>query len=134
MALHIYCPTEKVILLVGFRADKGLLVFPSQNDRFPGILFDNVAGHFINDMIRDRVEALTEGGQRGLRLNIEQEFAERMSLPDGQEATLYLGVVGEFAGSLSPDWKTLPELIRKMPKDKKRIAYIKAWQILSGGL
>ena len=32
------------------------------------------------------------------------------------------------------EWSTLPVLIRNMPKDRNRLAYLKAWQVLTGAL
>lgn len=133
MTIHIHCPTDKAIALVGFRSTNGLLIFPSNSEILPGIHFDCDSNLFINDQIKGIVEKLA-GERLGIALEMIQDFAEPLPLEDGSEATLYLAVLNRSTGSISPDWRSLPELIRKMPKDKKRIVYIKAWQILSGGL
>ena len=129
--LNVYCKTDAVVVLVGFLNDK-IFVFPSQNKNFPGIHFANIPLAFIDEQIIKNIEKVS--GWVGINrfLSIRQDFSETIRLDDGTEATLYLATVSKGDFALPTDWKSFPELMQAMPKNKTRIAYIKALQVLTG--
>jgi hypothetical protein len=57
-----------------------------------------------------------------------QDFCE--VLEDGSE--LYLIQLDCIVDR--PDMITVPELLRRLPANRQRLPYLKAWQILMGGL
>ena len=127
--MHVYCPTNKVIVLVGFLNSDGVLVFPSQNVNFPGLHFENKALVPIHDQILAYIEqfcSLTH-----VKFELDATFAETLRI-ENEDATLYFGLVKNFEGLLPRYVHTLPGLIRTMSKDRSRLAYLKAWQSLTG--
>ena len=67
-------------------------------------------------------------------LDFNKEYSERIAL-DGGDATLYLAtsrVKLEFNDKII--WQTMPDILRAMPKDKRRLPYLKVFQYLQGVL
>ncbi len=131
MALHLYCPTPRAILLLGFVNEQDILVFPSQSTVVPGLHFENKPLVPINDQIVQCVEQYCQRKDLAPRLYIDQEFAETIVLESG-EATLYLAMMRDYNETLPRYLHTLPFLLRGMPKERKRLSYLKAFQVLSG--
>src|SRR5512141_891687 len=108
--MHVYCPTQKVIVLVGFFNSEKILVFPSQNVSFPGLHFENKALVPIHDQILAYVEKHCLLGDLRKRFDLDPTFAETLKVGD-EEATLYLGLVKDIDETLPRYLHTLPLLI-----------------------
>ncbi|MDB2447068.1 hypothetical protein N9W79_00425 [bacterium] len=134
MAIHISAPTDVVIFLVGIKDEKGVLRFPTKNNFNPGVVFKADGAVPINAQIIKETEALTGLENLNLNLEIEQNFSTEVVLQNGDKATLYVGAIHKFEGGINQEWKPLPMILREMPKDKNRPAYLRAWQVLMGGL
>jgi len=128
--MQVYCPTEKVIVLVGFLNSDGVLVFASQNVSFPGLHFENKALVPIYDQILAYIEQYCVLSD--LKFDLDASFAETVKMGNSDEATLYFGLVNKFEGLLPRYLHTLPSLIRGMNKDRSRLPYLKAWQSMTG--
>ena len=134
MAIHITAPTDVVIFLVGIKDEKGVLRFPTKNNFNPGVVFKADRNLPINEQIIKETELLTGLQKLNLNLEIEQNFSTEVVLQNGDKATLYVGAIHKFEGGVNEEWRPLPMILREMPKDKNRAAYLKAWQVLMGGL
>ena len=137
--MHIYCPTEHAILLLGFPDHQGVLSFPTQNTVIPGILLPVKPLTPINDQIISFVFNHWDQAT-GKNLHLWQNFSSSISLGEKKEATLYVGRVDETFSATrdkqgsSFSWSTLPQILKALPKDKSRLPYIKAFQVLTGAL
>jgi len=131
MSLHLYSPKEKAITLVSFRNSENILVFPSQNTRFPGLHFDVRPLVPINEQIIVNIERYCGLANLGPCLEIDQAFAELVNMGD-EDATLYLASMKRWEGDLPRYLQTLPILIRGLPRERARLSYLKAFQVLSG--
>ena len=134
MAIHIHAPTDVVIFLVGIKDEKGVFRFPSKNNFNPGIVFKADKKLPINEQMISQTESLTGLSQLNLKLDIEQSFSAEVKLPSGELGTLYVGAIHDEQVTVDDSWRPLPMILREMPKDKNRAAYLKAWQVLMGGL
>lgn len=134
MAIHVSAPTEVVVFLVGIEDELGVLRFPTKNSFNPGIVFKADRKVPINEQIIKETEAITGYENLNLILNIEQNFSSEIYLPNKEKATLYVGSILKKNLKTHEDWKALPIILREMPKDKNRASYLKAWQVLMGGL
>lgn len=134
MVLQIHASTDVVIFLVGILDQENVYKFPTKNVFNPGIVFRVDRSIFLNEQIICETEKHTGLEGLGLHLDIEQDFSAEVFLPNGQLATLYVGVVRDFKRKSDRSWLALPEILRRMPKNKNRSAYLKAWQVLMGGL
>lgn len=134
MTLHLKAPTEVVIFLVGIRDERGVLRFPSKNSFNPGIVFKANENHPINEQLI--TETANATGLEGLnvKLEIEQNFSAEVLLPNNDKATLYVGAIYKPEGGIDETWRPLPHILRDMPKNKNRASYLRAWQVLMGGL
>jgi hypothetical protein len=132
--MHVNCRTPVAILLLAVRDERGVLLVPSPSRATPGIVFNVKGGAPINDQLRD-VAAAYIGVQA--KLDIDQTYADEFMLADGRQATLYVatgGNVGPLSSVGGAGWVSIPELLRAMPRDRARLPYMRAWQVLSGGL
>lgn len=138
MPLHIHCDTATATLLLAVECEDKLLRFPNDQNGWPGLTVkvDPMLG--INGQLLERVKA-EPGLMHTPPVSIWQEYSARLEPSPGRDiSTLYVAVVrpGSMALQSMPwtQWQTLPEIIRSLPKDRNRLAYLKAWQVLSGAL
>jgi hypothetical protein len=69
-------------------------------------------------------------------LDIVQDYADAITTPapDAVQATLYVATLASAAGCVAdPGWPSLPDILRAQ-KGRDRIPYLRAWQVLAGGL
>lgn len=134
MSLHLQCPTDFAILLCAVADERGVLRFPSNDaTELPGLNFAVEAGVPINEQLVKAAENLLKV-KLGGKLDVSQDFADPITRADGSAATLYVATVQEGAKRADESWPSLPEILRNLPKDKGRVPYLRAWQILTGGL
>ena len=130
--MTVICTTDRAIALIGFSDERGLLCFPSDNKALPGI-------HFKMGPQYSLTEQLIE--QLGTRFNAKISERELLVDPTFQAIfevkntsfTLYVG----RCEAKAPEFglvELLPSLLRGMPANKTRAVYLRAWQVLSGGM
>lgn len=134
MAIHLSSPHDVIILLLGVKDSKGILRFPSKNTFNPGIVFKAERNIPVNVQLIKEAEKITGFSNLNLALEIEQNFRGDVQLPNQSFSSLYVGMVVDSEAQAKPSWKSLPEILREMPKHKNRTIYLKAWQVLMGGL
>jgi len=128
-------PSTKVaIILVGIKDQNGVYRFPTKNSFNPGIVFKVNHDLTINQQIMREVESVTGIDNISIAVDIEQNFSAKVQLPNQESATLYVGRIDFYDTPVNESWRPLPEILRDMPKTKNRAAYLKAWQVLMGGL
>ena len=125
--MHVYAAKSNVIFLLACKDERGVLRFPTSGQPLPGL-------HFQPDMklpISEQLVSLgrEKSGGEDTALEVEQKLVELLS-HDGGEYAVYLGTSSAQAPA---DWFTMPEMIRVLPKNRVRLSYMKAWQVLSGG-
>jgi hypothetical protein len=129
--LHVHCKTPVAILLAAVADDRDLRRFPQNGGALPGLVFEVSPGLPINIQLLETLWAHV--GEKLKGVDIIQEFAGEAELPDGRAATVYLATVNGRR-ELSGDAPTMPEILRGMAKDRNRLPYLKAWQVLTGSL
>ena len=132
MATLIYCPTDTAVLVVGLRREDGLLLFPTDAGDVPGIVRKINTSLPINPQLIDM--AVERTGMPRIEISVWQEFECTIVLPDGEPATVYAARVIQTAHVIPDDVKTLPDILRGMPQNRNRVAYMKAMQVFSGAL
>ena len=132
--MHIRCLTEHAILLLGVFDDKQVMRFPDEGKTHGGLLLNVDINLPIDPQLLDRAKAHVDTDFDARHVTIYQEFDEVIDLPDTGSATVYLGQVASEGLTAGNDWASFPELIRRLPKDRSRLPYLKAWQVLTGGL
>lgn len=132
--LHVHCKTSVAILLAAIPDERDLMHFPQSATSFaglPGLTFDVSPGMPINIQLMEQLWAHL--GEKIKGVDIIQAFVDEVRLPDGRAATVYLATVNGRR-TLTSGAPTMPEILRQMPKDRNRLAYLKAWQVLTGSL
>lgn len=134
--LHIYCNTPVAVFLCGLRDTTGVLRFPPVEGDVPGLSFETRPRTPINEQLIDQLKETlareTGASAENLELDINQEYSDTVDLPDGRQGTLYVAIGSGVEGPES--WPRLPDLLRAMPADRSRVPYLRAWQVLTGGL
>lgn len=130
----VYCKTDHAILLLAVRDERGILRFPSSPGAVsPGIHFPVRALMPIQAQLTAAASD-TVGRDVALHFRLCDEFADEIRMADGREATLYVANLEEPRVVAPNDWPVMPAILRSFPRDKSRIPYLRAWQILQGGL
>lgn len=132
MTTLIHCPTDQVILLLGLKRDDGLILLPSDSTETPGIMASVDSRLPINPQLLEL--AHKRSGLPSIEISIWQEFQESVTLLDGTKATLYAAKALAYPQAMPADVTTLPDMLRKMPPNRNRVAYMKALQVFAGGL
>ena len=128
------CKTPRAILLCAVKDAAGVLRFPEGGPGGqPGLALDVEPLAPINEqLLRGASAAL--GKDVALRLAVSQEFADEMTSADVVAATLYVGTLDPAAGIVAEKtWATMPDILRRL-QGRARIPYMRAWQVLTGGL
>jgi hypothetical protein len=132
MTTLIHCPTETAVLLLGLKRDDGVFVFPSDEGEIPGIV------SAVNPSLPINPQLLQMAHQRSgvpiIEISVWQEFQETVKLPGGELGTLYAAKSIILPQQLPHDVTTLPQMLRNMPPNRNRVAYMKALQVFAGGL
>ena len=131
MTTLIHCPTNTAILLLALKREDGVFVFPSDAEDIPGIVSPVNPSLPINPQLLDL--AHRRSGLPIIEISVWQEFQETITLPGGDAATLYAAKALVIPETLPTDVTTLPLMLRKMPPDRNRVAYMKALQVFAGG-
>jgi len=132
--VHIYCKTERAILLLGVSDDNKVKYFPhSSEDQLPGILFDVRPLEPINVQLQEL--AATFVGKE-TSVDVVQDFTDTISIGSNPDtnATVYLATCSLPRQAINGPTINLPDLIRKTPSGRGRVILIKAMQIFAGAL
>jgi hypothetical protein len=132
MATLIHCPTDIAVLLVAVKREDGLLVLPTDGGDVPGIICQVNPSLPINPQLLDAAAHRT--GLPKIEIAIWQEFQCEIQMPNGALATVYAARTIKTPNVVPTDAKPLPELMRSMPPNRNRVAYMKAMQVFSGAL
>lgn len=128
------CKTDHAILLVAVRDERGVLRVPSSEAAaLPGLNFAVKPLTPINEQLVATASAFF-GRNVALALHVWQELADELTLPSGARATLYVASLNDPAVVATSAWPVIPELLRALPATKLRLPYLRAWQVLQGGL
>lgn len=120
------------VLLIGFPDERGVL-------RFPEIRFVPKA---LTPIAEQLLREASASAQTDLarRVTLVDQFCDETTLPDGTTATVYLMTLdahqpqGAAAPYVDQAWRSFPDILRAMPRDRGRLPYLRAWQVITGGL
>lgn len=131
--MHIFCRTERAVLLLGISDEQGIKHFPCDQDSdLPGILFTPRPQEAINVQLMDLARSCANAGQL-TDIDIIQEYSDRTEL-DGEEITVYLGTAKAPVSAITSFHLTLPDLVRRTPQGRSRVVLIKSMQVFAGAL
>jgi hypothetical protein len=130
--MHIYCETERAIILIGLKDVNGVFRFPTDAEGLHGIMLSAKVRTPIVAQIVERVESYFSKTFAGGAVDITPDFAGKCTLSSGESVTLYAGVLRDDSLKADESWQTLPAVLRNMPKDKNRVAYLLALQVFAG--
>jgi hypothetical protein len=131
--MHIYCKTPKAIVLVGCESEEGPMRFPTEGGELPGLHIDVDSSQPINEQLIKRVVAYLALPRLSGHVEINQDFSDVLD-NQGVPTTLFLATIHARHASGKLEWPTMPTLLRGMPSDRRRLPYLKAWQVLTGAL
>lgn len=132
--MHIKCPTDKAVVLVGIKDANGIFRFPSQSSHTPGLFFDVNPDTPINLQIIEVIQNFLGETDLGLHLAIYQNFRGDLKLNAEKDVSLYLAVLSKINDIDPSTWPTMADHLRAMPIHKNRVTYMLALQVFAGGL
>jgi hypothetical protein len=132
--LQLRCPTDDAVLVLGVADTRGILLFPTTSAEVPGIVFRPVSLQPMNLQIIAKANSILATNLTGREIDICQDYSDRVVLEGNVEACLYLAIVRNLPNLISSDWLNFPDQLRKMPKGRNRLAYLRAWQVMTGSL
>ncbi len=136
--LSINCPTSWAILLFVVRDQKGVLRLPRDGDgdepAAQGILFQARPLMPIQEQLVTQASRVVKEDM-ARRIAVDQAYADTVTLASGEAATLYLARLPETDPLRAPDaWPTFPAMLRALPSDRRRLPFLRAFQVASGAL
>jgi hypothetical protein len=132
--MHLYCPTDEAIFLLGCRDSRGVFRFPTNAGALPGLHFKVRPLESINTQLVNTAGQHVSVEGLGGKITIEQNFSAPCQLPSGQLLTVYCGILNLRDDEISSSWLTMSDMIRGLMKDPNRVVYMKALQVFSGAL
>ena len=139
--MNEFCPTQSAIILLGVQLDSGPLRFPYKDAARPGVLFQPDSNVDMTSQILWEAHRFFASLQASAKVTVVTDFSDPITLEDEQIGTLYLATAmlagktdEDILSSLRKRSEVLPVLLRNMPKNRNRVPYLRAWQVMSGGL
>lgn len=125
--MNLAAKQKPVLVLIACRDEAGLVRVPTDGDPLvPGLL---VSG--TDQALRKAAEKMLHP-ELAPFLTLEHIIQDAIQLPSGENAELVVAEIQPQHFVAPLDWATVPTLIRGMPTTRNRLAYLKAWQILTG--
>ncbi len=131
--LLLRCPTEHAVLLLGLPDARGVLRFAPASSEILGVPFRPGPVLPINAQILAVANQALGMEIHGPDLDICQEYTDRVVL-EGAEACLYLAIFRSQQIVAPDSWQSLPSHLRQMVRGPNRLAYLRAWQVMTGSL
>ena len=139
---------DKLLVLVACKDCRGLYRFPGNCSGLPGLLIakgdtipysalaihgNDPLGKLICQLDIILQSTLNEAGL-GPKVKLEHVILPPIELSESHMALLVLGRLSPEEFIAPESWPTLPEILKKMQRNKMRSPYLKAFQLLSGAL
>ncbi len=122
---------KKNIVLVAARDLKGLFRVPPWSFDLPGHYFDIVQEMGLKDQIIAQASIALGHPELAGDLVFKCTFDQALVIGI-DEYLLHLVFLNNEKFSVPSTWKTIPELLRSMKKNKNRVPYLLAFQVLAG--
>jgi len=132
--MHIYCQTTAAIVIIPVLDESGIMRIPSVDPANPGLLLEVRPLTPIIEQIMALVGSTLALDRPGAVYRVCDEELGSVELAGSVPATVYLLRAAVPAATLRTDWPTFPQLLRAMPATRARLIWLKAWQVLTGGL
>lgn len=132
--MHTYCATKKAAIIFAIPVEGSCMLIPSYQEQIPGIILEVTPGKLINDHIKEVMERELGYSLSAADFNIEQKFAEKFvsTDPAKDSYTLYVALSHKRHDKAEEHWRSFPDILRNMEKNRLRLIYLKAWQVVMG--
>lgn len=132
--MHLFCKTDEAILLLGCESEIGPMRFPSESQDLPGLRIKVDPRMPITEQLLAKAAEYIGIEKVKRHVDIVQEHCETFAIEGGKEITLFVGTMHFRHRVAQHSWATMPDLLKAMPKNRTRLPYLKAWQVLTGAL
>lgn len=121
-------PCDFTLYLVRFVDDNNVFRFPSNNRYLPGLYREGDHGDLLDQAGEQWLAKASGYPGDPSAFQVAETFEPYLALDDDRLGQLVLVACTEPAAFTPKDSLTFADMIRALPKDKSRIAYIKALQ------
>lgn len=125
--MHLHTDAPQILLILAAKTSDGLMKIYDRGSFPPGLVIPMSPREFVEEkcIAIARTQLVLDDSHA---IDVCQEY--QAVLPDG--TPVYLAQIRKTIDHQS--FRSIPELLRNFPADRTRVAYIKAWQVLMGGL
>lgn len=131
--MQLFCKTARAVLLLGCEAEHGPMRFPSESSELPGLVVKVIPRAPITEQLIEKASGFLGSKDLSRHVAVNQDFSDTIRIGE-EDITLYVGTIEAQHQTAQLTWNTMPTLLRAMPKDRRRLPYLKAWQVLTGAL
>ena len=139
--MNAYCQTPKAVIFVVATGFDGVVRCLILDPAEPGIVIEPKPLLPVVDQIMSHLAAVFESSSgdafRTLEFAVRSDYSDIINLADGTAATLYIASSPKRLAGINfakGTFVSIPELLRGMPKNRQRLVYLRAWQVLLGAL
>ncbi len=126
------CPTDTALLLVACQKNSNEpILFASTSGDYGGLVLNKTSGDSIFVLLTQMIESVFAPSFEKKALEIFPHFQEPLPLAPWGSSTLYLSFYRASPPVTTPLVK-ISDILRRLPANKDRLAYLKAWQVLMG--
>lgn len=120
------------IFLLKLRDSRGVFLFPSNNEFLPGLYLEDYQKDYLDEDVKKWVVKQAGIADNYLKINFRAILSPDLILDENRIGRLYLLEANGILGFDASICKTLPDILRSLPKSKNRAPYIKSLQVFSG--
>lgn len=123
---------KTVVALIACRDKNGLVRLPTDGDKItPGLHIQDGSDREEQELAKAVAEKMHRQDLVAF-IKVDHVIHDALQLASGKHCDLVVGEVDSQKFTAPLEWATVPSLIREMPANRNRLAYLKAWQILTG--
>ena len=121
---------DKMLVLIACKDAGGLFRFPGSYLGLAGVLITKNASVSFQNQLDYALTCAIGEHKLGSKITIEHAIWPLLEISCDQKILLLLGRIseGDFIAPIS--WPTLPDILKRMEKNRLRIPYLKALQLL----
>lgn len=120
-----------IVILLGTTDSRGVWQFLFASPDFVGIPFIAKVGRSLGNQILEAVESAVKAKLGAEKLNIIAPIEPPLTWADGQAKSLLLLCSIQRESPMQGEWLTMPDILRRIPKGRNRLIFMKVIQRLS---
>jgi len=127
MKIPAYSAIENICVLIGAKDERGIYRMISQSADIFGFSFEVDSNKKLMSQVSEKLSNL---GLEKSSIAFASEIAEEVTNLNGKNFLLLLATIDQLPSGFFTE--TFPDLLRRLPQERVRLPFLRAWQILMG--